>query len=61
MHNPPGEGNALTVPHDAPDVLKHEEKHLNEEEPLTNPWLLMIVLVVTIGIMAATAEFVSAA
>ena len=61
MHNPPGEGNALTVAHDAPDVLKHEEKHLTEEEPLTNPWLMMIVLVVTIGIMAATAEFVSAA
>ena len=58
MHNPPGDNNALTVPHDAPEELKHEEKHLREEEPLTNPWACMILLVVTVAIMAVTAEMV---
>ncbi|KAM5541651.1 hypothetical protein V8D89_004841 [Ganoderma adspersum] len=56
MHNPPGDNNALTVPHDAPEELKHEEKHLREEEPLTNPWGCMILLGVTVAIMAVTAE-----
>ena len=59
MHNPPGEGNALTIPHDAPAALKHEEEHLREEDPLANPWACIILLVATIAIMAATAEFVS--
>ena len=58
MHNPPGEGNALVVPHDAPHALKEHEEELREEVPLTNPWAMMIVLVLTIGVMAATAEFV---
>ncbi|KAH9895936.1 hypothetical protein C8Q73DRAFT_643814 [Cubamyces lactineus] len=57
LHNPPGENNALTVPHDAPIELHHEEKHLLEEEPLVNPWACMILLVITVGLMAVTAEF----
>ncbi|KAH9913962.1 uncharacterized protein BXZ73DRAFT_106748 [Epithele typhae] len=57
LHNPPGEGNALTVLHDAPQALKHEEAHLKEEEALTNPWACLILLAFTIAIMAATAEF----
>ena len=59
LHNPPGENNALTVPHDAPVEIHHEEKHLLEEEPLVNPWACMILLVITVGLMAGTAEFVS--
>ncbi|KAI0631672.1 hypothetical protein C8Q77DRAFT_1128220 [Trametes polyzona] len=57
LHNPPGENNALTVPHDAPEALHHEEKHLLEEEPLVNPWACMILLTVTVALMAVTAEF----
>lgn len=60
LHNPPGENNALTVPHDAPDAIKHEEHHLLQQEPKTNPWLCMILLIITVAVMAATAEFVSA-
>nr|AVR29894.1 putative calcium-hydrogen exchanger 2 [Ganoderma lucidum] len=56
MHNPPGDNNALKVPHDAPEELKHEEKHLREEEPLANPWACMILLGITVAIMAITAE-----
>ena len=59
MHNPPGENNALTVAHDAPDAIKHHEDELLEEEPLTNPWACMIVLIITVAIMSVTAEFVS--
>ena len=58
MHNPPGDNNALKVPHDAPEGIKHEEKHLREEEPLTNPWACMILLGITVAIMAVTAEMV---
>ncbi|RPD56827.1 hypothetical protein L226DRAFT_469043 [Lentinus tigrinus ALCF2SS1-7] len=57
LHNPPGENNALTVPQDAPDAIKHHENELLEEEPLTNPWACMIILVITVAIMAVTAEF----
>ncbi|KAI0367923.1 hypothetical protein BV20DRAFT_999784 [Pilatotrama ljubarskyi] len=57
MHNPPGENNALTVPHDAPAPIQHEEKELLEEEPLVNPWACMILLAVTVALMAVTAEF----
>ncbi|KAI0739628.1 hypothetical protein C8Q80DRAFT_1199834 [Daedaleopsis nitida] len=57
LHNPPGEDNALTVPPDAPDAIKHEEHHLLQEEPKTNSWFCMIVLIVTVAIMGVTAEF----
>ncbi|KAI9059435.1 hypothetical protein FKP32DRAFT_1579866 [Trametes sanguinea] len=57
LHNPPGENNALTVPHDAPAELHHEEKHLLEEEPLVNPWACMLLLAITVALMAPTAEF----
>ncbi|KAI0699514.1 hypothetical protein C8T65DRAFT_581067 [Cerioporus squamosus] len=57
LHNPPGDNNALTVPADAPAAIKHHEHELLEEEPLTNPWACMIMLVITVAIMAVTAEF----
>ena len=58
LHNPPGENNALTVPHDAPEELKHAEQHLREEEPLTNSWACMILLLVAVAILSVTAEMV---
>ncbi|KAI8976412.1 hypothetical protein BD414DRAFT_423311 [Trametes punicea] len=57
LHNPPGENNALTVPHDAPVEIHLEEKHLLEEEPRVNSWACMILLIVTVALMAVTAEF----
>lgn len=59
LHNPPGEDNALKVAPNAPLQLKQEEQHLAHAEPDINPWACILLLVVTVGIMAATAEFVS--
>lgn len=60
LHNPPGEGNALSVRPDAPAAHKEEEELLREENPEVNVWVCMVLLLVTIALMAATAEFVSA-
>ncbi|KAI0641767.1 hypothetical protein C8Q79DRAFT_989290 [Trametes meyenii] len=57
LHNPPGENNALTVPHDAPEAIHHAEAHLLEEEPLIHPLACALLLVITVGLMAVTAEF----
>ena len=59
LHNPPGEGNALKVAPDAPAEIKHEERELVIEEPEINPFACILLLLVTVGITAATAEFVS--
>lgn len=59
LHNPPGKGNALQVPEDAPEEIKEKEKELEEAEPDVNPWACMILLAVAVALMAVTAEFVS--
>ena len=59
LHNPPGEGNAGTVAPNAPLEQKQEEHELRTIEPEVNPWSCIILLVVTIALMAVTAEFVS--
>ena len=59
LHNPPGKDNALSVPHDAPEELKEHEQRLREEEPLTNPWACMIMLLIIVALLANTAEWVS--
>ncbi|KAI5122407.1 hypothetical protein M0805_002957 [Coniferiporia weirii] len=55
LHNPPGKGNAFTSPN-APPELRHREEHLRQEDPEVNPWFCIVFLVVTIAIMAITAE-----
>ncbi|KAL1666757.1 XRN 5'-3' exonuclease N-terminus-domain-containing protein [Schizophyllum commune] len=57
LHNPPGDDNALRPREDAPEEHKREEKHLEEGDPEMSPWVCIAMLVVTIGIMAATAEW----
>jgi Ca2+:H+ antiporter len=59
LHNPPGEGNALKVAADAPEAVKHKEHELVAEDPEISPWACIVLLVITVAIMAATAEFVS--
>ncbi|OBZ72759.1 Vacuolar calcium ion transporter [Grifola frondosa] len=56
LHNPPGKNNALKVTPDAPKELKHEEKLLKEEVPEVGPLACLLLLIVTVGIMAFTAE-----
>ncbi|KAG8960678.1 hypothetical protein FRC03_006265 [Tulasnella sp. 419] len=57
LHNPPGDGNAFTVPAAAPQSEKKEEQRTEQEAPKVNPWACIVFLVVTVGIMAATAEW----
>lgn len=57
LHNPPGDGNALTLPPNATRAEVDLEKKAEEEEPDINPWAGIVMIVVTVGIMAATAEW----
>ncbi|KAG6877847.1 hypothetical protein C0993_003220 [Termitomyces sp. T159_Od127] len=57
LHNPPGDNNALTLDADAPAALREEEKELLREEPKANQYVLIVVLLISIAIMAATTEW----
>ena len=58
LHNPPGEDNAFRPTADAPKELHQHEEHLLHAEPKVNPWFCTVFLLVTIAIMAVTAEMV---
>ncbi|KAJ7233131.1 hypothetical protein B0H12DRAFT_1260530 [Mycena haematopus] len=57
LHNPPGENFELSEHKLAPEALKARAKEIENSEPEINPWVCIGMLVVTIGIMAATAEW----
>ncbi|KAJ6516216.1 hypothetical protein C8R45DRAFT_959313 [Mycena sanguinolenta] len=57
LHDPPGENFALSEHKLAPEAAKARAKELEESEPEVNQWVCMGMLVLTIGIMAATAEW----
>jgi len=57
LHNPPGEDNALELHPSAPDALKKKERNLAEENAATNSWVCLGTIVITIALMAVTAEF----
>jgi len=57
LHNPPGEDNALRLHPQAPVALKHEEDHYIAADPEVNQWVCIAMIIVSIGIMAATAEW----
>jgi Ca2+:H+ antiporter len=57
LTNPPGEDNALELHPAAPDALKEKERELVEAEPEVNSWACLGTIVITIGLMAVTAEF----
>jgi len=57
LHNPPGEDNALQLHPTAPKALKEEERKLAEEEPEANSWVCLGAIIITIALMAVTAEF----
>ena len=58
MHNPPGEGNALMPGPNAPEEIHKEEHHLAHGDPEVSSWFCIVFLIVTIAIMAVTAEMV---
>ncbi|KIO20935.1 hypothetical protein M407DRAFT_15889 [Tulasnella calospora MUT 4182] len=57
LHNPPGDGNALTLPPNATRAEVKQEKEKEEHDPEVNPWAAVVMIVITVGIMAATAEW----
>jgi Ca2+:H+ antiporter len=58
-HNPPGEGHNMLNHPDAPQELKREEDKLAHQEPDVNQWVCLCFLALNVGVMAATAEWVS--
>ena len=58
LHNPPGEGNAFRPSADAPRALHEKEEEMRTADAKLNQWYCIVFLVVTIAIMAATAEIV---
>jgi len=57
LHNPPGEGNALTVAPNAPHALKEKERETEEEEPRLNQGSCLLAFLVAIPLLALTAEW----
>ncbi|KAJ6539025.1 hypothetical protein B0H19DRAFT_960734 [Mycena capillaripes] len=57
LHNPLGPENQLHEHKDAPAEFKEMAEKMAEEEPEVNPWACLILLVLTVGLMAVTAEF----
>ncbi|KAK7060208.1 hypothetical protein VNI00_000973 [Paramarasmius palmivorus] len=59
LHNPPGDDNALQTNHqpNAPAALKREEDKLYAAKPEVNQWVCIGMLVITIALMAVTAEW----
>jgi Ca2+:H+ antiporter len=58
LHNPPGDNNAFQLGPDAPREVVQKELELEETVPEVNPWACVLLLVVSVTIMAVTAEFV---
>ena len=58
LHNPPGEGNALTLAPNAPHALKEKESETEEEEPQLNQGSCLLAFLVAIPLLALTAEWV---
>jgi Ca2+:H+ antiporter len=60
LHNPPGPGNSELAQHKlAPEALKERAIEMDNEDPEVNQWVCIGMLVITIAIMGATAEWVS--
>jgi Ca2+:H+ antiporter len=60
LHDPPGEDNALGLAkhQDAPEEFKLREKLLEEGDPEVDVLPCIIMLIMTVAIMATTAEWV---
>jgi hypothetical protein len=60
LHHPPGEDNTdAFMPHpEIPAEALRKEQELAVAKPDVNPWACIMVLVVTVGLMGVTAEFV---
>ncbi|KAJ3743377.1 hypothetical protein DFH05DRAFT_1447445 [Lentinula detonsa] len=57
LHDPPGDNDTLAEHPDAPLALLDEEEYLKHGEPEVSQWVCLGMLAITIGLMAATAEW----
>ncbi|KAB5589802.1 Calcium/proton exchanger [Ceratobasidium theobromae] len=57
LHNPPGEGNSLTHHPSTPEAEKRKEAEIAQEDPLIGPWFGITLLIVTVALIAVTAEW----
>jgi Ca2+:H+ antiporter len=59
LHNPPGEDDPLNLAEapNAPDALKAEVEHLRHHEPEVNQYVCIVALLIVLGLMATTAEW----
>lgn len=58
LHDPPGQDDD-SMPHpEIPLEALRKEQELADAEPDVNPWACTILLVITVGLMGVTAEFV---
>ncbi|KAF7301533.1 Sodium calcium exchanger [Mycena indigotica] len=57
LHNPPGENVTLADHKLAPEALRDRAKEREEQEPEVNQYVCIAIIAITVGIMAATAEW----
>ncbi|CAE6447775.1 hypothetical protein ACGC1H_003355 [Rhizoctonia solani] len=57
LHNPPGENNALDLHPNAPEIEKRKEAEIEQEQPEIGPWFGIVLLIVTVALIAVTAEW----
>lgn len=57
IHDPPGEDNAFQPHAELPATIREHEEKLAHEEPEVNQWVNIIVIIISVGLMAVTAEF----
>ncbi|KAK7470977.1 hypothetical protein VKT23_002391 [Stygiomarasmius scandens] len=57
LHNPPGEDKQLHKHKDAPQELKKMIQQMEEREPKVNLVLSIVLLVISVGLMTVTTEF----
>lgn len=58
LHNPPGDTDSLHDHPNAPTGFKADVARLEEEDPVLNPWVCIIMLTVTVILVGFTTEFV---
>jgi hypothetical protein len=58
LHDPPGQEDVFLPHPEIPEEALEKERELAEAEPEVNPWACIILLVITVGLMGPTAEFV---
>ncbi|KAJ3574528.1 hypothetical protein NP233_g1710 [Leucocoprinus birnbaumii] len=57
IHDPPGDDNVFQPHAELTEAMRQHEEKLAHEEPEVNQWVNIAVIIVAVGLMAVTAEF----